>query len=135
MIFRIINANLNTKFMHERLTRSMDNDNPFLNNKHDNIANMKAPSTPVQASFEDDDNESEYQVNDDDFVEADNDNMQQIGTVRSIGKKSNLNDLKNQSISDDELMDLFTADDRDDTSTDYDGDGTDNDLDGEPDGE
>lgn len=109
----------------------MNNDNPFLN-KHDNT-NMKSPSTPIQTSIEN--NESEDQVNDDDFVEDDNDNMQQIGAIRSIGKKSSLNDLKNQSISDDELMDLFTTDDSDDTSTDYDGDGTDNDLDGEPDGE
>lgn len=112
----------------------MDNDNPFLN-KHDNTASMKAPSAPVPTPLEDDNNESEDQVNDDDFVEDDNDNMQQIGAIRSIGKKSSLNDLKNQSISDDELMDLFTTDDSDDTSTDYDGDGTDNDLDGEPDGE
>lgn len=109
----------------------MNNDNPFLN-KHDNT-NMKAPSAPTQTSIEN--KESEDQVNDDDFVEDDNDNMQQIGAIRSIGKKSSLNDLKNQSISDDELMDLFTTDDSDDTSTDYDGDGTDNDLDGEPDGE
>lgn len=110
----------------------MNNDNPFLN-KHDNT-NMKAPSAPIQTSLE---NKPEDQVNDDDddFVEDDNDNMQQIGAIRSIGKKSSLNDLKNQSISDDELMDLFTTDDSDDTSTDYDGDGTDNDLDGEPDGE
>lgn len=58
-----------------------------------------------------------------------------IGSIRDIGRPSDLNHIRNQSISEDTLMGIFSEDDEDDNGTDYDGDGEDNDLNGEPDGE
>lgn len=108
----------------------MTSDNPFMDDYELETRKPVKPHHELKAQSS----------NQNDIIDTDHDGIDDnanipIGSIRNIGHKKDIHELKRQDIDSDVLMGIFADGDEDDYGTDYDGDGSNNDMTGEPDGE